>query len=303
MKVEQCRADSKIEELCSLLGYSRQAYYQGKKHQEKVILSEELLLQEVNGHRKLMKRLGARKLLIRMQLFIQQHGIGIGRDAFFDLLREHGLLIRKRKSRKPITTNSKHWLKKYPNLIEDFIPVAANQLWVSDITYIHIGKAFAYLSLITDAYSRKIVGFYLSQNLSAIGCERALRMALKSLPEKYRLIHHSDRGVQYCSTDYVKLLKKYHIRISMTQTGDPLDNAIAERVNGILKSELLENIYSDYNTARYEVAKAISTYNHLRPHSSVDMLTPVEAHDMEGFIKKRWKNYYVLKKEREVLMV
>jgi putative transposase len=128
-------------------------------------------------------------------------------------------------------------------------------------------------------------------------------MALKSLPEKHRLIHHSDRGVQYCSYDYVELLKKQHVRISMTQTGDPLDNAIAERVNGILKSELLENIYPDINTSRDEVAKAISTYNFLRPHSSIDMLTPVDAHVMEGFIKKRWKNYYAVKKEQEVLMV
>ncbi len=302
MKVEQSRPYSKIEELCSLLGYSRQAYYQGKKHQEKIILSEELLLQEVHCHRKIMKRLGGRKLMIKMQLFMQQHAIGIGRDSFFDLLREHGLLIRKRKNRKPITTNSRHWLKKYPNLIEDFIPIAANQLWVSDITYIHVGTGFAYLSLITDAYSRKIVGFYLSQNLSANGCEMALRMAFKSLPEKHRLMHHSDRGVQYCSYDYVELLEKQHIRISMTQTGDPLDNAIAERVNGILKSELLENIYPDFNIARDEVAKAISIYNFLRPHSSIDMLTPVDAHVMEGVIKKRWKNYYALKKEQEVLM-
>ena len=300
MKVEQSTPRC-INELCSLLGYSRQAFYQYKREEEKEVLGEELIVQEVLRQRKMMKRLGGRKLIVRMNNFMQQHAIEMGRDAFFGLLRENGLLIRRSRSR-PHTTNSRHWLKKYPNLIEGFIPTAPNQLWVSDITYIRLQNEFAYLSLITDAYSHKIVGFYLCENLSAKGCINALKMALKSLPEKHRLIHHSDRGVQYCSADYVALLEKGHIRISMTQTGNPKENPLAERVNGILKEELLEDVFLSLSVAREQVAIAISIYNFQRPHLSIDMLTPVEAHNSEGHITKRWKNYYVHKKETEVAM-
>ena len=226
-----------------------------------------------------------------MQDFIQQHKINIGRDALFDLLATHRLLIRRRIRRIPVTTFSDHWMHKYPNLIIGFIPTASNQLWVSDITYICLLNDFAYLSLITDAYSRKIVGFYLSKNLSADGCIKALKMALGSNPQLGRLIHHSDRGSQYCCADYVGILEKQYIKISMTQTGDPLENALAERVNGILKDELLEKQYQNYEQAQKAIAIAISTCNHHRPHSSIDMLTPVEAHLREGELKRRWKNY------------
>jgi len=301
MNVEQSTPRC-INELCSLLGFSRQAFYQHKREEEKEVLGEDLIVQEVLRQRKVMKRLGGRKLMVRMNNFMQQHAIGMGRDAFFDLLRGNGLLVRRRRSR-PHTTNSKHWFRKYPNLIEGFIPTAPNQLWVSDITYIRLPNEFAYLSLITDAYSHKIVGFYLCENLSAKGCMYALKMALKSLSEKHRLIHHSDRGVQYCSTDYVQLLEKRHIRISMTQTGNPKENPLAERVNGILKEELLEDVFLSLSVARDQVAIAISIYNFQRPHLSIDMLTPAEAHLSEGPIKKRWKNYYWHKKETEVAMI
>ena len=230
-------------------------------------------------------------------IMMKEHHIEIGRDAMFDLLATHQLLIRKRKRRVPVTTFSDHWMRKYPNLIVDFIPTAPNQLWVSDITYITLKDDFAYLSLITDAYSRKIVGFYLSETLSADGCIKALQMALKNNPQLGRLIHHSDRGSQYCCADYVSILDKHFIKISMTQSGDPLENAIAERVNGILKDELLEKIYINYQEAKQAIAAAISIYNYQRPHSSIDMLTPVEAHLREGELKRRWKNYYSKKKE------
>jgi putative transposase len=193
-----------------------------------------------------------------MQGFLSAHHFQIGRDAMFDLLSEHGLLITKRKRRGFITTLSKHRFKKYPNIIRDFIPVAPNQLWVSDITYIHLANGFAYLSLITDAYSRKIVGFFLSRDLSAQGPLNALKMALAGNPNRNGLIHHSDRGVQYCCDAYVKLLLVRKIKISMTQNGDPLENAIAERVNGILKQELLEEMFTDYQLAQKAVAIACS---------------------------------------------
>jgi putative transposase len=281
-----------------LLGYSRQAYYQHKKQFEKESLQQNLLINEVLNIRKIQKRLGGRKLLFKMDSFIQEHQISIGRDAFFNLLSERNLLVRKRKRKKPITTFSDHWMRKYPNLIEDFYPTAPNQLWVSDITYIVVGNSFAYLSLITDAYSRKIVGFYLSINLAAVGCIKALEMALNNNPVLGRLIHHSDRGSQYCCSDYVKILNKNYIRISMTQSGDPKENAIAERVNGILKDELLEKAYVDYKQAIREISVAISTYNHQRPHGSIDYLTPIEAHSRSGELKRRWKNYYSRKAEK-----
>jgi transposase InsO family protein len=300
MKIEQVEPRS-LAQLCSLLGYSRQAYYQGNRECEKQVLGAELVVQEVLRIRQSKKRVGTRKLLKMMDEFLQSHAIGIGRDALFDLLRENRLLIRKRKRNKPITTWSHHWFRKYPNLIKGFMPTAANQLWVSDITYIAIGDDFAYLSLITDAYSRKIVGFYLSEDLSAKGCIKALKMALENNPARTELIHHSDRGSQYCCGDYVAILEKEHIRISMTQTGDPLENAIAERVNGILKQELLQSHYTDFNQAQKDVATAICVYNYQRLHLSIDMLTPAQAHQLEGEIKKHWKNYYTMRKEAQTM--
>ncbi len=296
MNIGQSESRS-IQTLCSLLGYSRQAFYKFIKQSEKEALQHDLILQEVLRIRKTLKRLGTRKLLFKMEGFMREQHIEIGRDAMFDLLATHKLLIRKRKRRVPVTTFSDHWMRKYPNLIIDFIPTAPNQLWVSDITYITLKDDVAYLSLITDAYSRKIVGFYLSETLSADGCIKALLMALKNNPQLGRLIHHSDRGSQYCCADYVSILDKHFVKISMTQSGDPLENAIAERVNGILKDELLEKIYINYQEAKQAIAAAISIYNYQRPHSSIDMLTPIEAHLREGELKRRWKNYYSKKKE------
>jgi len=240
-----------------------------------------------------------------MQTFLARHHFQIGRDALFDLLAERGLLVTKRKRRGPITTLSKHRYKKYPNIIRDFIPIAPNQLWVSDITYIHLPNNFAYLSLITDAYSHKIVGFYLSKDLSAQGPLKALKMALTNNPNRAGLIHHSDRGVQYCCDDYVNLLqaKENQIKISMTENGDPRENAIAERLNGILKQELLEEEFPNFETANNNVAIACSKYNYIRPHGSIDNLKPAEAHQKSGLIKKRWKNYWQQKTESEVAMM
>ena len=283
-----------------MLGFSRQAYYQNKKQIEKESLQYGILIDEVLEIRKTQKRLGCRKLIHKLEPFMAQHQIVIGRDAFFDLLSERNLLVRRRKRRKPITTFSDHWMRKYPNLIEGIYPTAPNQLWVSDITYIVVGNGFAYLSLITDAYSRKIVGFYLSEDLSAEGCIRALEMALDNNPILGRLIHHSDRGSQYCCSDYVKILNDNFIKISMTQNGDPRENAIAERVNGILKDELLDKSHLNYKEAVRNVSIAISIYNHQRPHGSIDYLTPIEAHFRSGKLKRRWKNYYSKKKEMEI---
>jgi len=281
-----------------LLGYSRQSYYQGIKFIQQKAYEADIVINEVLRYRKYQKRLGTRKLLHEMQGFLEAHNFQIGRDAMFNLLAERGMLITKRKRRGCITTLSKHRFKKYPNIIKGFIPIAPNQLWVSDITYIHLSDDFAYLSLITDAYSHKIVGFYLSEDLSAKGPLKALKMALTGNPDCKNLIHHSDRGVQYCCDEYVKLLQNNTIKISMTENGDPLENPLAERVNGILKSELLEEVFVDFKIAQQAIAVACSTYNHLRPHGSIDNLKPVEAHQKTGELNKRWKNYYQINKQK-----
>jgi len=277
--------------LCGLLGRTRQAYYGHFRETEKEAIGAHLLLSEVSRIRTVQKRIGAKKLHHMMAGFMDGHGVRMGRDAFVDFLREHHLLVRKRRTRKPRTTYSGYWMKRYPNLAGEFIPVGPNQLWVSDITYVRLKDGFAYLSLVTDAYSRKIVGFHLGRDLTARGCVAALKMALAHGPESRGLIHHSDRGLQYYSRGYMKLLSDHGIRVSMSEKSDPLENAIAERVNGILKQELLERRFDCFAAAERAVAEAVSIYNYLRPHLSIDMLTPAEAHERNGSLKRHWKNY------------
>lgn len=279
-----------------MLGYTRQAYYDHHKHHVRQQYQEEIILQEVLKQRSLQSKVGTRKLLVMMQEFARGHKIDMGRDRLFTLLREHNLLVRKRKTRAR-TTFSKHMFRKYKNLIRGFTPQAPNQLWVSDITYIGTVDGFAYLSLVTDAYSRKIMGYCLSQTLEAAGSIQALQMALSDITAK-GLIHHSDRGVQYCCNEYVQILKTNGIKISMSENGDPLENAIAERVNGILKMELLDDDYVHFNAAVASVEKSVMIYNKIRLHSSCDMLTPEIAHQRLGPLKKHWKNYY---KKKEVI--
>ena len=246
-------------------------------------------MEKVKEKKKVMPRLGARKVLH----LLKQDGIYIGRDKFFDLLRDNNMLVTKRKY-KVHTTDSNHWLKKYPNLIEGLEVLKPNKLWVSDITYIVIDKSYAYLFLITDAYSRKIIGHYLSETLEADGGIEALKMALSGVEWQKRagMIHHSDRGVQYCSIKYVKLLEDSKMLISMTQNGDPYENALAERVNGVLKQEWIHNeCYQNFDQAKERIAEIIDIYNTQRPHLSCDMLTPEQAHKCKGKLKKHWKKY------------
>ena len=284
------RCSRGLRELCGLLGYSRQAYYQYQKSSANRALKEDLVIQQVLHHRAVQPRLGCRKLLTMMEPFMREHAADMGRDQLFDLLRDNNLLIRNKKRNKPLTTDSRHWMRKYPDLTKSILLNRADELWVSDITYLQLSrKAFGYLSLVTDAYSRKIVGFYLSDNLSVQGPLHALKMALQERTSTESLIHHSDRGSQYCSDSYVRLLRSNRIHISMTQSGNPKDNAIAERVNGILKQELLMAVYPGIRQARQSVTAAIDIYNRIRPHSSIDMMTPEKAHTQTGSIRRRWK--------------
>jgi transposase InsO family protein len=259
--------------------------------------AELLVIKEIKKIRQNHKVMGTRKLYEQLQPFMIEHGIKIGRDALFDLLATYGLLVKRRK-RRIQTTYSSHWLRKYPNLIRDFIPKAINQLWVSDITYWKIESGnHLYISLITDAYSRKIVGYNVAQSMEAIESVAALKMSIAAVggvawPKQ--LIHHSDRGIQYCSGKYVKLLQDNNISISMTENGDPLENAIAERVNGIIKEEYLNFfITSNIEDARKQLVKVIELYNNDRPHMSISNQTPNKAHAQNKTNYQRlWKNYY-----------
>ena len=289
-----------IGRLCELFDKSRQAFHQRQRVIYEQAVEEHFIVSQVQRIRESQPRLGGRKLLVKLE----QVGVQIGRDALFTVLRNNGLLVRRRRNGMR-TTNSSHWLRKYPNRIRHFEPMRPNQLWVSDITYLETTEGYLYLFLITDAYSKKIVGYEIADNLDADSAVKALKMALRSMKvDCSGLIHHSDRGVQYCSGKYVKLLNKRNIVISMTQNGDPLENAIAERVNGILKDEWLYDLGKiDKFSMRKIIPRIIHIYNEERPHLSLDMLTPNVAHQMSERLKKRWKNYYRSARSEEIFPI
>ncbi len=281
-----------LEGLCRLFGKTRQAFYDTNWREEKQTMENEIVLQEVSRIKSSQPRIGGRKLHYMMSDFLNVHQIKMGGDQLFDLLSVHGLLVRKRK-RRVSTTNSYHRFRKYPNLVRSLEIVRPEQLWVSDITYIATAHGFCYLSLITDAFSKLIVGYNLENTLATEGCIKALQMALQGRKyRKYSLIHHSDRGIQYCSNEYVQLLQEQLINISMTEKGDPYENAIAERVNGILKDEFtLYNQFASYEQAKLKIDQSIAIYNTERPHASCNYLTPLQAHNEDIKLIKRWKNY------------
>lgn len=263
-----------MKQICAMLKISRQGYYKGKKKKEERKLREEIILQLVQSHRRKMPKLGGKKLYRLLASDFKRMEIKLGRDKFFKLLSRYGLLIH-RKKRYSKTTNSSHRFRIYDNLIKEIVPEKINEVYVSDITYIIVEDSFCYLALITDLYSRKIVGNDMSDSLNMEGSIRALKMAIKNKGNLRGLIHHSDRGIQYCSNDYTKLLTKNGIKISMSEKGNPYENAVAERVNGILKEEfMLGESFKTKEAAYQAVREAIKTYNELRPHMSINYLTP-----------------------------
>ena len=266
--------------ICSLFGRSRQAWYEMGSRKDGSGLQHELILSWVHQIRTILPRVGCVKLLHILEQNFEDHLIHQGRDAFSSLLRKHGLLIQKKK-RYVTTTNSHHHFKRWPDLINRTHAIMPEQVWVSDITYLRTEKSFVYLFLITDAYSRKIVGYHLSQSLKASGCVSAINKALKErMYPKRPLIHHSDRGIQYCCEEYVSLLLRNKIQISMTQSGSPYDNAIAERINGILKVEFgLDETFLSYADAVAPTHQAVLKFNQFRPHLSCGLMTPQARHE------------------------
>ncbi len=223
-----------------------------------------------------MPRIGTRKLYGQLQRTVEP--LGVGRDRFFDILRRHKLLVRPRKRFMP-TTNSRHSLPVRPNLLTTTRPEGPNQVWVADQTYLRLTSGFCYLSLVTDLWSRKIIGYNVYPTLEAEGPLRALKMALWQSDSGHQIVHHSDRGVQYCSADYAQLLGTRTIVQSMSAPGCPYDNAVAERVNGILKSEFyLDRMFQSLSDAQLAVAETVRIYNTMRPHLSLKMMTPAMKH-------------------------
>jgi len=263
-----------MKQICDILEISRQGYYKSKKKKGIKKLKEEMVLQLVETHRRKMPKLGGKKLYLMIQPDLERMKIKLGRDKFFRLLGRNGLLIH-RKKRYAKTTNSSHRFRIYKNLIKELEPDHRNKVWVSDITYIIVEDSFCYLALITDLYSRRIVGFDMSDSLNMEGSIRALEMALKGKGDLSGLIHHSDRGIQYCSNLYTGLLTENKIAISMSEKGNPYENAVAERVNGILKEEfMLGESFQTKELAYRAVKEAIETYNENRPHMSINYMTP-----------------------------
>lgn len=262
---------------CTLFGIDRQVYYRRIKrtNSRKLIASEVISL--VLKIRNTMPRIGAKKLYYLLKSQLNQ--LKIGRDKFIDILRANHLLITPKRSYH-ITTNSHHRFRKHQNLILDLKICRPEQVWVSDITYIGKRENPCYLSLITDAYSKRIMGFYVADNMNTQSSLNALKNAIKLRRNKERtLIHHSDRGIQYCSDQYQKLLCKNNIKCSMTQNSDPYENAVAERINGILKQEFNIDKYNQKLTVMKVLVKdAINVYNNQRPHYSNYMLTPNQMH-------------------------
>lgn len=224
-----------------------------------------------------MPRIGARKLYHLLQDDLRRLGIKMGRDRLFDWLREHRLLVQPRKNYIK-TTHSKHWMRKHPNLLAGHKPSRPEQVFVSDITYIESDEGVHYLSLVTDAFSRKIMGHVLSHSMAASEVVGALKQAIKNRITKEPLIHHSDRGLQYCSGCYQEVLRKHRITPSMTDGYDCYQNALAERMNGILKQEFLLHRCKTFEDLRKLVKEAVDTYNTIRPHIALEMQTPENVH-------------------------
>ncbi|RNL52498.1 IS3 family transposase [Pedobacter jejuensis] len=281
-----------LARICRVLGMSRQAYYQHWWRNESTTIEQELVLKQIINMKKDHRHMGTRKLYELIQPFLLEHQIKMGRDALFDLLSTHGLLV-KRYKRRVSTTNSFHMYRKFPNLIKSFVPTHPNQLWVSDITYWKISDKFLYISFITDAFSRKILGYNVADNLLSIETVKALKMALLDAQNTEFLCHHSDRGLQYCCNEYVQILEESEVKISMTETGDPRDNAVAERLNGIIKNEYLSSYtVKDLEEGKQVLDFVIKLYNEERPHMSIGNLTPEIVHRGNTTPTQLWKNYY-----------
>ena len=272
------QAGISIRELCDRVGMSRQNYYAARRFRQRREVDEALILELVRRERRMQPRIGGRKLRYLLQTDLAEANVSVGRDRFFELLAEYDLLVVP-KPGTPHTTNSRHSLPVFHNLLAGKTWQGANQAWVSDLTYIRTEEGFLYTALITDVYSRKIVGFHIGDTLEAVGCLRALDLALSELPAGKQPIHHSDRGCQYCCHEYVERLQARGLAISMTEVQHCYENALAERVNGILKQEYeMDRTFRTKAQAKAALEQAVWLYNYRRPHTMLNYRFPADVH-------------------------
>jgi putative transposase len=264
--------------LCERAGMSRQNYYAGRRRRQRGHVDDGLIVGLVRRERQQQPRLGGRKLLHMLGGELAENDVHVGRDRFFEVLRDHDMLVARKPSRAR-TTNSRHSLPVFRNLVADREVTGPNEVWVSDMTYIRTEEGFLFSALITDKFSRKIVGSHIGDSLETEGCIRALDEAVATLPRDLHPIHHSDRGCQYCCHAYVERLQERDLGISMTETLHCYENALAERVNGIVKQEYeLDRKFRTKEQAILAFREAVWLYNNRRPHMALDYRTPAEVH-------------------------
>ena len=271
----------KVKRVCEKLGMSRQNYYARRRERQRRAVDGELVVALVVRERQMQPRLGTRKLHHKLKGELAEHGVKLGRDRMFEELRGRELLLEPVRAASPRTTQSYHNLPVCRNRIKDLEVTGPNPVWVSDLSYLRTEEGYLYMSLITDKYSRKVVGWHAGDSLEALGCVRALEQALEDLPEWAKPIHHSDQGCQYCCHEYVKRLEQAGLAISMTETNHCAENALAERMNGILKQEYgLGQRLRTKAQGRQAAAQAVWLYNTQRPHTALSYRTPAEVHQM-----------------------
>lgn len=276
-----------------MLGKSRQAFYKQFQSSLQKLNVESIVLQDVKKVRAEQPRVGTIKLYEQLKPKWKAQHLAVGRDRLYQILNDHQMLIRRRKRLRPRTTFSQHPFHTYSDLVKELAIIRPHQVYVSDITYLRMAtNEFCYLFLTTDAYSKMIVGYKLAKSLKMVHAIAALEMADKQRDKTITTIHHSDRGIQYCSPRFTKKLKKKNYQISMTQDSDPRDNAVAERLNGILKEELIYPFGFPENVkqAAQQVQRAVQTYNYERLHLSCDLKVPALIHHGTHKAKRKWKS-------------
>ncbi|WP_307375161.1 IS3 family transposase [Chitinophaga terrae (ex Kim and Jung 2007)] len=274
------------------MGYSRQHVYKQQKTQSDEIKKMQVVKELVDRERKLLPRLGTRKIYYLIKADLDRLRLRFGRDKLFTLMAEHDLLIKPRR-RYTTTTMSKHWLRKWPNLIKDLEITYPDQVWVSDITYLKTREGNCYLNMVTDMYSRRIMGNAIADNMGTESMIEAFKMATKQrYSPSVATIHHSDRGLQYCSKDYVAMAVDNNISLSMTENGDPYENALAERMNRTIKEEFgMDGTLRTKEYARILVKESIDLYNHKRPHLALNMKTPDNVYKTKSRSQKATEIY------------